>query len=116
LLRLTITNCGVTGRTIKVFATNAAVKVEPASLTLGPLEEGLITLSLEVPSAAQKGQTQKSIVWIHGCMEHFLRWTVVVAASGVSCCATEVEFEDCPDLIHHWYDHFYCQRPCPNRD
>jgi hypothetical protein len=116
LLRLTITNCGVTGRTIKVSATNAAVKVEPASLTLGPLEEGLITLSLEVPSGATKGQTQKSIVWIHGCMEHFLRWTVVVAASGVSCCATEVELEDCPDLIHHWYDHFYCQRPCPNRD
>jgi hypothetical protein len=20
--------------------------------------------------------------------------------------------EDCPDLIHHWYDHFYCPRPC----
>jgi hypothetical protein len=20
--------------------------------------------------------------------------------------------EDCPDLLHHWYDHFYCNRPC----
>jgi hypothetical protein len=26
-----------------------------------------------------------------------------------------VEVEDCPDLIHHWYDHFYCDRPCTDR-
>jgi hypothetical protein len=32
------------------------------------------------------------------------------------CADTEVEIEDCPDLIHHWYDHFYCERPCPSRD
>jgi len=115
VLRLTVTNCGMVGRTITVSATNAAVKVTPASLTLGPMEEGLVVLSLDVPAAASKGQTQKSLVWIHGCKEYFLRWTVVVAASGVSCCATDVELEDCPDLIHHWYDHFYCQRPCPNR-
>jgi len=24
----------------------------------------------------------------------------------------DIEIEDCPDLIHHWYDHFYCPRPC----
>lgn len=116
LLRLTITNCGLTGRTIKVSATNAAVEVEPASLTLGPMEEGLVAVSLAVPAGATKGQTQKSLVWIRGCKDYFIRWTVVTAASGVSCCATELELEDCPDLIHHWYDHFYCQRPCPNRD
>jgi hypothetical protein len=116
LLRLTITNCGLTGRTIKVSATNAAVEVEPASLTLGPMEEGLVAVSLAVPAGATKGQTQKSLVWIRGCKDYFIRWTVVTAASGASCCATELELEDCPDLIHHWYDHFYCQRPCPNRD
>ena len=116
VLRLTITNCGMASRTIKVSATNAAVTVAPASLTLGPLEDGLVVLSLDVPAAASKGQTQRSIVWIHGCKTYYLRWTVVVAASGSSCCATDVELEDCPDLIHHWYDHFYCQRPCPNRE
>jgi hypothetical protein len=21
--------------------------------------------------------------------------------------------DDCPDNIHHWYDHFYCDRGCP---
>jgi hypothetical protein len=116
VLRLTITNCGLTGRTIKVSATNKAVKVEPASLPLGPMGDGLVALSLEVPVGATKGQTQKSLVWIHGCQEHYLRWTVEVASLGVSCCATEIELEDCPDLIHHWYDHFYCDRPCPNQD
>lgn len=116
LLRLMITNCGMTSRTIKVTATNGAVKVEPASVTLGPLEDGVVTLSLAVPTGATKGQTQKSLVWIHGCKEHYLRWTVVAAEAGVSCCACEVELEDCPDLIHHWYDHFYCQRPCLSRD
>lgn len=116
VLRLTITNCGMAARTIKVKATNAAVTVAPASLTLGAMEEGLVVLSLDVPAAASKEQTQKSVVWIHGCKEYFLRWTVVVAASGATCCPSEVELEDCPDLIHHWYDHFYCQRPCPNLD
>ena len=80
------------------------------------MEEGLVAVSLAVPTGSTKGQTQKSLVWIRGCKDYFIRWTVVTAASGVSCCATELELEDCPDLIHHWYDHFYCQRPCPNRD
>ena len=115
VLTLAITNCGIEGRTVKVVATNKAVKVEPASLTLGPLEEGVVTLSLDVPAGATKGQTQKSLVWVHGCKTHYLRWTVEVASSGVTCAATEVEVDDCPDLIHHWYDHFYCERPCPHR-
>jgi hypothetical protein len=116
VLRLTITNCGMTSRTITVEGTNSAVKVEPASLTLGPMEDGMAAVTLAVPVGATKGQTQKSLVWIHGCQDHYLRWTVVAAEMGVSCCADEVELEDCPDLIHHWYDHFYCQRPCLSRD
>jgi hypothetical protein len=116
VLRLVITNCGMTTRAIKVTATNAAVNVEPAALTLGPQEEGVVALTLAVPAGATTGQTQKSLVWIHGCKEHFLRWTVVAAEAGVSCSPDDVELEDCPDLIHHWYDHFYCQRPCLSRD
>lgn len=116
LLRITITNCGMSGRTIKVSATNAVVKVAPVSLTLGPLEEGVVMLSIDMPAGALKGQTQKSLVWIHGCKTHYLRWTVVVAEKGADCGPTDVEVEDCPDPVHHWYDHFYCQRPCPNRD
>jgi hypothetical protein len=116
LLRLTITNCGMASRAINVAATNGAVDVQPASVTLGALEEGVVILSLPVPAGATKGQTQKSLVWVHGCKDHYLRWTVVAVEAGVSCSAGELELEDCPDLIHHWYDHFYCQRPCLNRD
>ena len=116
VLRLTIVNCGMESRTVKVAATNAAVKVSPPSVALGPYEEEVVTLSLPVPAGATKGQTQKSLVWVRGCKTHYLRWSVVAAASGVSCCASELTVEDCPDLVHHWYDHFYCPRPCPNRD
>jgi hypothetical protein len=115
VVRITVTNCGTTARKITVTATNAAVKVAPASLSLGPLEEGLVTLTLPVPAGATKGQTQKSLVRIHGCRDYYFRWTVVAAEAGVSCAAGEIGLEDCPDLIHHWYDHFYCERPCPHR-
>jgi hypothetical protein len=27
----------------------------------------------------------------------------------------EVEINDCPDMIHHWYDHFYCHRHCQDQ-
>lgn len=115
VLRLHVTNCGFSGRTIKVAATNKAVKVTPASLPLGPLEQGVVILSLEVPEGATKGQTQKSLVFVRGCKDYYLRWTVEVAGDEASC-STDVELEDCPDLVHHWYDHFYCERPCLHRD
>ena len=110
VIRLHIVNCGIQARKITADPTNKAVSVAPASLNLGPLEEGEIVLSWEVPAAATKGQTQKSLVRIHGCKEWYFRWTVEVADG--ECAATDIEIEDCPDLIHHWYDHFYCPRPC----
>jgi hypothetical protein len=114
VLRLHITNCGFKGRTIQVAATNKAVKVAPASLALGPLEDGVVVLSLDVPEGATQGQTQKTLVFVRGCKDHYLRWTVEVAGPSASC-STDLELEDCPDLVHHWYDHFYCQRPCLHR-
>ncbi len=50
-------------------------------------------------------------MWVRGCQLHFLRWTVVVASIGADT-FYEVDVKDCPDHIHHWYDHFYCPRPC----
>jgi hypothetical protein len=110
VIRLHVVNCGIQARKITAEPTNKAVSVAPASLTLGPLEEGEIVLSWEVPAAATKGQTQKSLVRIHGCKEWYFRWTVEVADG--ECAAVDIDIEDCPDLIHHWYDHFYCPRPC----
>jgi len=112
VLRLTLTNCGVTPRTIAVSTTDAAVSVTPANVTLGAMEQGLVILSLELPASSSVGTTERTIVWIKGCREHYLPWTVI-AAGATACCTADVDVEDCPDLVHHWYDHFYCERPCP---
>ena len=85
LLRFTITNCGMTGRTIKVAATNAAVKVAARLADARPAGGRARDPLAGRPGRRAKGQTQKSLVWIHGCKTHYLRWTVVVAESGVSC-------------------------------
>jgi hypothetical protein len=111
-LRLRITNCGVKSRDVKVEpAGKTGVKVEPPNLALGPMERDFVTASFSVPADAATGQEYEGLLWVHGCQHHYLRWTVKVASRGASCCH-EVEVEDCPDLVHHWYDHFYCERPC----
>jgi hypothetical protein len=114
VLRLTVTNCDMTPRRIDVSATDAAVTIAPASITLGPMEQGLVVVTLELPATAHTGAREKTIVWIRGCRAHFLRWTVE-AAGAVTCCTADVDIEDCPDFVHHWYDHFYCPRPCPEK-
>jgi len=114
VLRLHVTNCGVSGRTIEVDAGDKDVVVDPSSITLGPMEEGTVTLSFEVPATATEGEVRKFLVWVRGCKVYVLPWTVEVACKNEDCCQ-DVDIEDCPDLVHHWYDHFYCQRPCPHR-
>jgi hypothetical protein len=114
VLRLTVTNCGITSRKIEVTATNPAVAITPSTLTLGPMEQGLAVLTLELPATAPAGAHEQAIVWIRGCRVHYLRWTVEAAGAAV-CRTADVDVEDCPDLVHHWYDHFYCPRPCPEQ-
>jgi hypothetical protein len=116
MLRLTIVNCATTdARTIMVTATNATVGAKPASLSLGPMEEGMVELAFPIPAGSLPGQTQRTTVWIGGCREYVLRWTVVVASTAVTSHGAKLEIDDCPDLVHHWYDHFYCARPCPTQ-
>jgi hypothetical protein len=114
VLRLHITNCGSAGRTVTVEATNKSIAVAPASVPIGPYEEATVVLSLDVPASAAEGQREKAVVWVRGCYVHYLRWTVDVTCKNASCCS-DVDVADCPDLVHHWYDHFYCPRPCPHQ-
>lgn len=115
-LKIEITNCDRTGRVITVSAAGSAagsVSIQPTSLALGPKERGTVTATLKVPPDATDGQEFDALIWVRGCKEHYLRWTVSVGSQGGACCH-EVGIDDCPDYIHHWYDHFYCPRPCPN--
>lgn len=118
VVRLLITNCDRVSRTVTVSAAGEAaglVNLNPTTLVLGPKERGHVSAILKVPSEAAGCQEYEIILWIRGCKEHYLRWTVTVGNRGGNCCH-EVEVEDCPDLIHHWYDHFYCVRPCIHND
>lgn len=117
-IRLRVTNCNWSASRISVTTTgqNAGVKIEPPDLSLGPMQRGVIAVSIPIPAGAGEGEEHEVLILVRGCMNHFLRWTVKVTKMGFNTCCDEVEVEDCPDQVHHWYDHFYCQRPCTNRD
>src|SRR3954471_14397944 len=50
VVRLDITNTDMVGRTINVTTSGGSAAITPAVLVLGPLEEGLVVLSFEVPA------------------------------------------------------------------
>lgn len=115
-LRIRITNCSNAPRTYTFDARQTSDKIDfnPASLALGPMERGEVSLTRPVPAGAGTGHKSEALIWVRGCREHYLRWTVQVADRAGSC-GHEIEVDDCPDLVHHWYDHFYCERGCPPR-
>jgi hypothetical protein len=116
VLRLRVENCGHTSRSFTIEAAGAdkdAVKLSPGSLTLGPMERAVATATVAVGAEARRGQEREALVWVRGCHDHVVRWTVKVEGGSESC--HELDVADCPDYVHHWYDHFYCPRPCPNR-
>lgn len=112
-LRLVITNCSHQQRTIQVQAQGHAAQVTftPAGLSLGPYERGRIDVEFKPAAGAKDGDQYETILWVRGCREWYLRWTISVGTVGLDT-RHEVRVEDCPDYVHHWYDHFYCQRGC----
>lgn len=112
-IRIRVTNCGTTSRDVELqlAGTLTGITVTPSSLSLGPMERGFAVASGTLPADSAIGQEFEMLLWVRGCQDHYLRWTVKVARRGTDCCH-EVDVDDCPDLIHHWYDHFYCERPC----
>lgn len=111
-LLVRIVNCGPTPRRVAVQAPgNAAVTINPAAIDLGPYEREYVAVSVAVKPNPAKGEERQIVLVVRGCQDHVLRWTVKVSSFETCSCET-VEVEDCPDLIHHWYDHFYCARGC----
>jgi hypothetical protein len=117
VVRFRVTNCSFAARKIRFKNNKAAsgIVFSPAELTLGPMESGTVSASIAVSSDIKQGEQQEHLIWIYGCNDYFLRWVIKVVPCGVEMC-NEVEIEDCPDNIHHWYDHFYCHRPCFHDD
>jgi hypothetical protein len=113
-LRIRVENASLKTRTIK-FTTGTGgptVTFTPASLTLGPMDSGWVSASITAPHS--DCDDEEAIIWVRGCREHYLRWYIRPVKKGADCCH-EIEVEDGPEMIHHWYDHFYCARPCTHR-
>ncbi len=112
-VRLVVTNCDRVPRSVTVRAEGAeGVEVSPATLQLGPMQRATVEVCIRIPEDAAAGRRIDALVWVDGCRQHFLRWSVNVGTTGADS-AHEIAVQDCPDYRHHWYDHFYCPRPCP---
>ncbi len=114
-VRFQVTNCDRVKRTITAQVTGGGsdtITVAPTSLELGPQERGTISVCIAIPEGAKANDKLEALVWLRGCHEYYFRWTISVGTLGLDSCH-EVEVCDCPDYLHHWYDHFYCVRPCP---
>lgn len=117
LLRIRVSNCRPTSSEVEVRARADAkldIKVTPERTTLEPMESKHFTVIAGIPEDACKGESYELVVWVSGCNDHFARWTVT-AGDGASGTCQLLEVEDCPDYLHHWYDHFYCDQPCYSR-
>ena len=114
-IRFVVTNCDRIKRTVTAEVSGPAaakVTLSPTSLALGPQERGTISACISIPDSAPVGEKTEHLIWLHGCKDWYFRWTVSVGTVGMDSCH-EIEVCDCPDYVHHWYDHFYCARPCP---
>lgn len=96
----------------------AFVAFSQAGAVLGPKERIAVTATFTVPTDRQDGPEDcrcidhDVLLWVRGCRNHYLRWSIDEVAQGKACCH-EIEVADDPDYVLHWYDHFYIARPCP---
>jgi hypothetical protein len=113
-IRIHLYNCDWTRRLVGVTAPGklaAWTTFDPTTQVVDPQSRVTFTVRVRVPDDAKPGQSLAGPILVRGCVDYFIRVDVVVAEEGGrSLC--EVSIEDCPDHIHHWYDHFYCPRPC----
>jgi hypothetical protein len=115
-LRVHVTNCDWTRRVVGITAVGkiaAWLKFEPTHWIVDPHERQTFVVTVRVPDAVKAGQSLSGPLLVRGCNDHFVRLEATVADCAAGACC-DVHVKDCPDHIHHWYDHFYCPRPCRN--
>ncbi|MEA2876667.1 MAG: hypothetical protein QOF14_1863 [Hyphomicrobiales bacterium] len=114
-LDLDITNEDFQAHSYAIQATGAdagLVKINPPVLTLGPKLRGTVQATFALPNPATK-KHYEAVIWVIGCRSHYIRWRVDVADKCCDArCCHELSIQDQPDYVMHWYDHFYCARPC----
>lgn len=115
-IRVHVSNCGWNRQVVAITALGkmaAWMSIAPTALLLGPQERATVQVIVHVPATAPLGSRFSAPLIIRGCRNHFARVEIAVndcMGTGRNCC--DVVVNDCADQIHHWYDHFYCPRPC----
>ena len=115
-LDLVVNNTAIQPRPVSIHVSGTGaglVQVTPPAATVPALDRRTFTLTVTVPQNTPNGILVDVLVLVKGCKTHYLHWKVSVGTVGF-CDCSEIDIDDGPDLIHHWYDHFYCPRPCPN--
>jgi len=82
---------------------------DPAVLDVAPFESGETRVTVELPM--HEDRTYDQAIRSRGCRIHRVRWRIH-AGREARCECPSLCLIDGPDPIHHWYDHFYCPRPC----
>lgn len=111
-LWLTVTNENYINQAYTATAAGAdasLVVLSPHTFNLGPKERGIVSATLTVPSNPKKHYD--ILIWVAGCQKHFVRWEIDSSGKNDRCCH-DVSVHDRPNYVVHWYDHFYCPRPC----
>ena len=115
-IRVHVSNCGWSRQVVAITAVGkiaGLMTLSPTALVIGPQERGDFLVTIHVPTTAKPGASVSGPLIIRGCRNYFSRVeiTVVDCVSGSSNCC-DIRVNDCADQVHHWYDHFYCPRPC----
>ena len=113
-IRVHVSNCGWTRQVVSITALGKMagwMTFSPTTLILDAMERATFQVIVQAPNTVKAGERFSAPLIIRGCVDHFVRVDVTVTdCAGTSCC--DVAVKDCADNIHHWYDHFYCPRPC----
>ncbi len=114
LIRIHVMNCGWSRQVVSVTALGKLagwITFSPTTLLLDPQERATLLVAVQAPEWAKVGERLSGPVIIRGCRNHFVRVELVLGeCTSNSCC--DITIDDCAENVHHWYDHFYCPRPC----
>ncbi|MEO7104470.1 MAG: hypothetical protein ABI311_13810 [Gemmatimonadaceae bacterium] len=114
LISVHVTNCGWIRQMVTVTGMGKLagwLSFAPTVLVLDAQERATFAVQLKVPEDMSVGKRLSGPLLLRGCRDHFVRLDVTVSdCGGMAVC--DVAINDCADNVHHWYDHFYCPRPC----
>lgn len=115
-IRVHVLNCGWTPRIVRITAPGrlaAWLDFEPSALVVDPQERRTFRVTARMPIGEKPNGPMSGVVLVRGCIDHYIR--VDIAVGKTECRpGCDIVINDCVDQVHHWYEHFYCPRPCPN--